>query len=99
MAGFGEQMKTLNQLRKVQKELGKELVEVEAGDGALVIQFNGEMKIVKVEVDKEMFDEASKDDIEGWIKAAVRDGLAEAQNVAQEKMQPLMGGMNLPGMM
>lgn len=98
MAGFGEQMKTINKLRKIQKELAKELVEVEAGDGALVMQFNGELKIVKVEVDKELLDEASKADVEGWIKAAVRDGLAEAQNVAQEKMQPIMGGMNLPGM-
>lgn len=98
MAGFGDQMKTINQLRKVQKELSKEIVEVEAGDGALVVQINGEMKIVMVEVDKEAFDEADKLEIEGWIKAAFRDGMAEAQNVAQEKIQPLMGGMNIPGM-
>lgn len=98
MAGFGDQMKMINEMRKIQKQLTKEIVEVEAGDGALVIQINGEMKIVKVEVDKSAFDEASKADIEGWIKAAVRDGLAEAQNVAQEKMKPIMGGMNIPGM-
>lgn len=98
MAGFGDQMKMINQMRKIQKELTKEIVEVEAGDGALVMQINGEMKIVKVEVDKSAFDEASKADVEGWIKAAVRDGLAEAQSVAQEKMKPIMGGMNIPGM-
>ena len=95
MSGFGDQMKMVNQMRKLQKELSKEIVEVEAGDGALVIQISGEIKIVKVEVDKKAFDEATQADIEGWIKAAVRDGLAEAQEMAAEKMKPVMGGLNL----
>lgn len=33
-----DQMKLLNQLRKAQKELKNEIVEVEAGDGAVVVQ-------------------------------------------------------------
>ena len=32
-----DQMKTLNQLRKAQKALKNEIVEVEAGDGVLII--------------------------------------------------------------
>ena len=38
-----DQMKLLNQLRKAQKELKNEIVEVEAGDGAVVVQINGEL--------------------------------------------------------
>jgi len=95
MSSIGDQMKMVSQMRKLQKELSKEIVEVEAGEGALVIQISGEMKIIKVEVNKEVFDEASQADIEGWIKAAVRDGLNEAQQMAAEKMKPVMGGLNL----
>ena len=40
-----DQMKMLNQARKLQKELKNEIVEVEAGDGAVVIQITGELKI------------------------------------------------------
>ena len=38
-----DQMKMINQLRKAQKDLKNEIVEVEAGDGAVVVQINGEL--------------------------------------------------------
>ena len=40
-----DQVKLLNQLRKAQKELKNEIVEVEAGDGAVIVQINGELKV------------------------------------------------------
>ena len=40
-----DQMKMLNQLRKAQKDLKNEIVEVEAGDGAVVVQITGELKV------------------------------------------------------
>ena len=46
MAGFKDQMAMLQKLRKAQKELANEIIEVEAGDGAVVIQFSGEQKVV-----------------------------------------------------
>ena len=97
MAGFKDQMAMVQKLRKAQKELANEIVEVEAGDGAVVIQFSGELKVVDVKIDPELIDLDDKAELEGWIKAAIRDGLNEAQKVAAEKMQPLMGGLG--GMM
>ena len=58
-----DQMKLLNQLRKAQKELKNEIVEVEAGDGAVVVQINGELKVKKVKIDPEKVD---LDDIQDW---------------------------------
>ena len=40
-----DQAKMLMKVRKVQKELQKEIVRAEAGDGAVVVEINGEMKI------------------------------------------------------
>ena len=40
-----DQMKMINQLRKAQKELKNEIVEVEAGDGAVVVQISAELKV------------------------------------------------------
>jgi DNA-binding YbaB/EbfC family protein len=96
--GMGDQMKLLNQMRKLQKELAKEIVEVEAGDGAVVIQISGEIKVVSVKVDKAKLEAASASDVEGWIKAAMRDGLREAQEMAAEKMKPVMGGLGNLGL-
>ena len=92
-----DQVKMLQQLRKAQKQLGKEIIEVEAGKGAVVVQITGELKIKSVKIDPEMVDLESIEDLEHWIEIAVRDGLAKAQEVAAETMKPLMGGLgNLP---
>lgn len=93
-----DQMKMLNELRKAQKDLKKQIIEVEAGDGAVVIQFNGELKIVSVKIDPARVDVNDIEDLEHWIQIAVRDGLAKAQEVAAEKMKPLMGGLGNLGL-
>ena len=92
-----DQVKMLQQLRKAQKQLGKEIIEVEAGEGAVVVQISGELKIKSVKIDPEMVDLEDIEQLEHWIEIAVRDGLAKAQEVAAETMKPLMGGLgNLP---
>lgn len=94
MAGMKDQMALVMKLKKAQKELSREVVEVEAGDGAVIVQINGELKIVSVKLDPEMINLDNIAELEGWIKAAMRDGLKEAQEVAAEKMKPLMGGLS-----
>ena len=100
MAGMKDQMAIMMKLKKAQKELAKEIVEVEAGDGAVVVQINGELKIISVEFDKKIISENEIDyeELAGYVKAAVRDGMKEAQEVAAEKMKPLMGGLSGLGM-
>ena len=94
-------------LRKAVKDKGweeaarimedEEIIEVEAGDGAVVVQISGELKIKSVKIDPEMIDIDDIEQLEHWIEIAVRDGLAKAQEVAAETMKPLMGGLgNLP---
>ena len=98
MGKTGDQMKMLNQLRKAQKELKNEIVEVEAGDGAVVIQINGELKIKDVSIDPEKIDLDNIHELEDWIASAMRDGYAKAQEIATEKMKPLMGGLGNLGL-
>ena len=80
---------------KAQKELAKEIIEVEAGDGAVVIQFTGEMKIKKVTIDPEMVDKDNIEDLEHYVKIAVRDGLAKTQEVMANKMKPFIGMLGM----
>lgn len=93
-----DQMKMINKLRKAQNELKKEIIEVEAGDGAVVVQITGELKIKKVTIDPQQVDLEDIEQLEHWIEIAVRDGLAKAQEVATEKMKPLMGGLGSLGL-
>jgi len=93
-----DQVKMLNKLRKAQSDLKKEIIEVEAGDGAVVVQITGELKIKKINIDPTQVDLDDIAELEHWIEIAVRDGLAKAQEVAAEKMKPLMGGLGNLGL-
>lgn len=92
------QMKMLNDLRKAQKDLAKEIVEVEAGDGAVVVQITGELKVKSVKIDPDYVDLDDIEELEHWIEIAIRDGMAKAQEIAAEKMKPLMGGLGNLGL-
>lgn len=97
-----DQMKMLNELRKAQKELKKQQIIAAAGgdddNPAVEVTINGELKVQNISINPEFVDLDDIEELEGWLEAAIRDGMQKAQEVAAEKMKPLMGSMNLPGM-
>ena len=93
-----DQMKMLNDLRKAQKALAKEIIEVEAGDGAVVVQITAELKIKSIKINPEYVDVNDIESLEHWLEIAIRDGMAKAQEIAAEKMKPLMGGLGKLGL-
>lgn len=93
-----DQAKMVMKLKKAQKELQKELVEVSAGDGAVIVQVNGELKLKKVTIDPELVDLDDIAELERWVEIAVRDAMSKAQELAAEKMKPLMGGLGSLGL-
>lgn len=88
-----DQVKMLNQLRKAQKALKNEIVEVEAGDGAVKVQINGELKIKKISIDPDRVDLDDIRELERWLENCLRDGYAKAQEIASDKMKPFMSGL------
>jgi nucleoid-associated protein EbfC len=97
-----DQMKMLNELRKTQKELKKQKVVVAAGgeddDPAVEVTFTGELKIETVKINPDYVDLENIEELEHWIEIAVRDGLQKTQEIAAEKMKPLMGGLGNLGL-
>lgn len=93
-----DQMKMLNDLRKAQNDLKKEIIEVEAGDGAVVVQITGELKVKSIKIDPAYVDLDDIHELEHWLEIAIRDGMAKAQEIAAEKMKPLMGGLGNLGL-
>ena len=91
MGATFDQMKMINTLRKAQKDLKNEIVEVEAGDGAVVVQITGELKVKKVSINPSRIDLDDISELERWIENCFRDGYAKAQEIATDKMKPLMG--------
>lgn len=93
-----DQAKMLMQVKKVQKELQKQIITVEKGDGAVKVEINGEQKIKKVHIDPEYIDLDDIGQLERWIEDAVKDAIQESQRLAAEKMQPMMGALGNLGL-
>lgn len=88
-----DQAKMLMRVKKIQKELQKQVIIVEKGDGAVKVEITGEQKLKKVHIDPQYVDLDDIGQLERWIEDAVKDAIAESQRVAAEKMQPMMGAL------
>jgi DNA-binding YbaB/EbfC family protein len=93
-----DQAKMLMQVRKVQKELQKQIITVEKGDGAVRVEITGEQKIKKVHIDPERVDLDDIGELERWVEEAVKEAIQESQKIAAEKMQPMMGALGNLGL-
>ncbi len=86
-----DQAKMLLQMKKLQKELQKMVINVEKGDGAVRVEISGDQKIKKVHIDPDYVDLDDIAELERWVEDAVKEAIQESQKVAAEKMQPYMG--------
>ena len=88
-----DQAKMLMRVKKIQKELQKQTITVEQGDGAVKVEITGEQKIKKVHIDAAAVDLEDIGQLERWVEDAVKEAIAESQKLAAEKMQPMMGAL------
>lgn len=93
-----DQAKMLLQVKKIQKELQKQIITVEQGDGAVKVEITGEQKIKKIHIDPEYVDLDDIGQLERWVEDAVKEAIAESQKIAAEKMQPMMGALGNLGL-
>lgn len=93
-----DQAKMLLKVKKIQKELQKQVITVEEGDGAVKVEITGEQKIKKIHIDPEAIDLEDIGQLERWIEDAVKEAIQQSQKLAAEKMQPFMGMLGDLGM-
>jgi hypothetical protein len=93
-----DQAKMLMRVKKLQKELQKEVIVIEKGDGAVKIEITGEQKIKKITIDPSYIDLDNVTDLERWLEEAVREAISDSQKLAAEKMQPVMGALGNLGL-
>lgn len=90
--------KMQQELQRIQQELSALTVEGSAGGGMVKVTANGKQEIIAVKIDPEMVKE-DLEMVEDMIVAATNQALSKAQELSQDKMSSLTGGMlaNLPG--
>jgi len=89
------------QLMAAQAELAEAQVQGSAGGGLVTATMTGSGELVSLTIDPKAIDPDDVETLQDLVVAAIRDASRAAQDLAQETMGPLaggLGGLGLPGM-
>lgn len=81
-----------------QAEVEASEVEASAGGGVVTVRATGAKKILSVKISPDAVDPDDVEMLEDLVTAAVNEALSKADEMMQQKMGGITGGMNLPGM-
>jgi recombination protein RecR len=93
-----EAQKLQSEMQKMQEEAKKKTVEATAGGGMVTVVANGGNQIVSITVDKEVVNPEDVEMLQDLIMAATNEALRRAQEMVNEEMSKLTGGLQLPGL-
>jgi len=85
---------------QIQEELATKTVEATSGGGMVTAVVNGRHELVALTIERDVVDPGDIEMLQDLIVAAVNEGVRKAQEMAQEEMGRVTGGLNLniPGM-
>jgi len=59
---------------------------------------NGKQQLLELKIEKAVVDPEDVEMLEDLVIAAVNEGMKKSQEMMQEEMSKITGGMNIPGM-
>ena len=90
--------KMQKQLADAQDRLGDIEVSASAGGGMVKVTGTADMKITSVTIDPEAVDPEDVELLQDSVLAAVNECLSSAQDVANQQLGAITGGMDVPGL-
>lgn len=85
-------------LKEKQEELAKKTFEVSVGGDMVRMTFNGRGEAISVTLDPQAVDPRDVPMLEDLVLSAINQGVRRAQQLNQEEMSKLTGGLNIPGL-
>lgn len=85
-------------LAMLQNELADREVEASAGGGMVKVKVNGKQELLSISIDKECVDPNDVATLEELVFTAVNQAMKQSQDMVQQAMSKVTGGMNIPGM-
>jgi hypothetical protein len=85
-------------LAMLQNELAEREVEAAAGGGMVKVKVNGKQQLLSISINKECVDPNDVATLEELVFTAVNQAMKESQDMVQQAMSKVTGGMNIPGM-
>jgi DNA-binding YbaB/EbfC family protein len=100
--GMGNMMKQVQQMQAKMAEMQAELenaeLEASAGGGMVKVVVNGKNEIKSITIDPEVVNPDDVEMLQDLIVAALNQAREKSQELQQQQMSSLTGGLNLPGL-
>ncbi|MCP5004944.1 MAG: YbaB/EbfC family nucleoid-associated protein [Planctomycetes bacterium] len=106
LGNMGDMMKQMQKqavtmqkkMEEVQRELKERVIEAGAGGGMVTVQANGKQEVLNIKIDPEVVNPDDVQMLEDLVLAAVSQALKKSQEMHQEEMSKITGGLNVPGL-
>ena len=86
------------QMAQKQAELAEKTVTAQSGGGMVTATVNGAHELLELSIDPDVIDPEDKEMLEDIVVAAVNHAMQQAEEMAQQELGKLAGGMNIPGL-
>ena len=97
---FGKIKQMQEEVKRVKEKLDEMTVESEAGGGMVRVTANGNRKILKIEIDRDIIDPNDPEIMADLITAAVNKALEKSEELSKEEIQKVTADNmpNIPGL-
>jgi len=99
---MGNIMKQAQMMQKrmaqLQQELEARRIEASAGGGMVTAVVSGKQQLISLTIDPKAVDPDDVEMLQDLVVAAISEALKQSQQLAQEEMSKVTGGMNIPGL-
>ena len=90
--------KMQKKMEEAQEEAANQVVEASAGGGMVSVKVNGKQELLEISIEKDVVNPDDVEMLQDLIVAAVNEGMKKSQQMMQDKLQGITGGLNNPGM-
>ena len=93
-----QMQKMQKQMEEMQQQLEEKEVEASSGGGAVTALVNGKKELLNITIDESVVDPEDVDMLQDLIIAAVNEAMRKAENMVNDEMKKVTGGLNIPGL-
>jgi len=93
-----EAQKLQTEMQRLQAEAKTKTVEATAGGGMVTVVANGGGEIISIKIERDVVNADDVEMLQDLILAAANEALRRAQQMVNEEMAKLTGGLQIPGL-
>lgn len=106
-SGAGNQANLLKQAQEmqqqmllVQEELKNKELTASVGGGAVAVKVNGQKEVLEIKITDDIIKEAAEDKemLEDLIISAIKEAMRQADELSENEMGKITGGIHIPGL-